>query len=93
MCGKRWLDHPQNGISASQIVPCDGVIGSQPDQPAIDLEGTSILTFGGEIVAVNAQGVYVERVALQNPTKKIDLELDLTLLAQSPGRGFGRRAF
>ena len=82
--GKRRLDHSENRVTASQIVPCDGVIGNQPDQPAIDLEGTSILPFGGEIVPVNAQGIDVERVTFQNPTEKIDFELDLALLAQPP---------
>ena len=42
---------------------------------------------------MDPQGVDEERIALQNPTQKIDLEVDLALLAQAPRRGLGRRAF
>ncbi len=47
---KSRLDHAQNRVTARQVVPGDRIVGNQPDQPAIDLKRTRILSLGGEVV-------------------------------------------
>ena len=81
---------PRTAKLQARLYQAIGVVRDEPDQPAIDLQGAAILALGGQVVGVDPQGVDEERIALEDPTQKLDLEVDLALLAQPPGRSLGR---
>jgi hypothetical protein len=55
--GKGRVDHPQDGVTASQVVPGDRVFRNQPNQPAVKLKCPRVLTFGGQIVRLDPDGL------------------------------------
>jgi hypothetical protein len=78
---KSWVDHPQDRVRACEVIPRNGVLGYQPNQPAVELKGTRVLAGSSQIVPVDPQGIDEERVPIEDPPEKINLEVQLALLA------------
>ena len=41
------LDHPQDGVATRQVVPGDGALGQEPDEPTVDQERPRVEPLGG----------------------------------------------
>jgi hypothetical protein len=91
--GKSLVGHSQQGITAREVVPGDRPLGVKPDELEVRLEGAVIEPLGGKIFGVNFEHVGVERIANEDTAEEVELEIELTLLAEPSGRDFRRRPF
>ena len=62
----------------------------KPNEAAIDLERLGEQSLGGEIIRVNPQRAGMERIALEDFTDELQLEIELALFSKPPGGGFRR---
>src|SRR4051794_36749117 len=90
---ERRINHPQDRVAACKVVPGNRVVGDEPDQPAVELEGPGVLADRGEVVRLDPDRLDEEGIAFQDATQEFDLEVALSLLAKRSRRELGRRAF
>ena len=57
----------------------DGPIGPELDQLQVGLQGEIGVPLGREVIGVDPQGVGVKRIAQQDSTEEIQLEVELRL--------------
>src|SRR5262245_9980319 len=59
------VDHAEHGIATCKVVPGDGVIGHQADEPAVELESPRVFPIGGEVIGLDLDRLDVVRIAFQ----------------------------
>lgn len=87
------FNHAENRVGAGQVVPGDGIVGGETNQPPIELERPGVEAAGGQIAGLGAYRVDEAGVALEQPAEKIDLEVELRLPSKPPPGGLGGRVF
>ncbi len=90
---KTWLDHAKNRVGTGQVIPGDRVVGGEPNQPPIKLEGPGMEASGGQIAGLGPQRVDEIGITLEQPAEEIDLEVKLCLPSEPPPGGLGGRVF
>lgn len=84
----------EQGVTASQIVMGQGIIGTEADQLFVNLQSLSITSLEGQVVALDPKYVHVIAITFQDTSKKINFKIQLVLISQanqSAAFGFGLR--
>lgn len=84
--------HAKQRVTTTEVVPGDRPFASEPDNLKVRLERPMIESAGREVVGMDPEDVGVERVAGEDRGEKIELEVELMLIAKPSRRGFRRGA-
>ena len=72
---ERVVDHPQDRIRTTKVVPGDRSIGAEPDQLLVRLERLIGVPLGGQVIGMDFQSIAVQRVAEEDPTEEGELKI------------------
>jgi hypothetical protein len=89
---ERMIDHPQDRVSASEVVPGNFVVWNKADEPTVKLESPGVKSLCGEVLGVKPNRVDEIGISLKDLTDEFKLKIELALLAKSAGRGLRARA-
>ena len=89
---ERSVGHPQQSVTTGQVVPGDRPFASEPDNLKVGLERPVIEPAGREVVGMDPEHVGIERVAREDRSEEIKLEVELMLIAKPSRRRFRRGA-